>query len=154
MKGMSLVELLATIAVVAILMTAGAPTYSTFIKNQEASAMSAQLYSTLMYARSEAIKRNARIVVLPGDAVDYPDDTVHWLYGLYVMDGYSNEIRDNAFSTLSGSVALTMNGLYIIFDGKGQIESPKTFFIKVGTCIARVITVQSSGSIQMTSNSC
>ncbi|MEJ2669864.1 MAG: GspH/FimT family pseudopilin [Gammaproteobacteria bacterium] len=62
-SGMSLIELMATLAIAAILTAMAIPGYSTFIMNNRAVATFNTFTSALQYARSEAIRRNTNITV-------------------------------------------------------------------------------------------
>ena len=55
--GMTLVELMVTLAVAAILVSAALPSLSDMAANNRLSALNNQLVSSLNYARSEAVKR-------------------------------------------------------------------------------------------------
>lgn len=62
-NGFTLVELLIVIVIVAILASLAAPSFSSFMNNTRQSSAQSQLFADLNRARSEAIKRNARILV-------------------------------------------------------------------------------------------
>jgi type IV fimbrial biogenesis protein FimT len=64
-NGFTLVELLVTLALLAIMMGVAVPNMSQFLANQRVSAQATELLSSLAYARSEASKRNTNIVILP-----------------------------------------------------------------------------------------
>jgi len=61
--GFTLLELMITLAVAAILVTVAIPGFATFIANQHVKTASQELFSDLLYARSEAIKRNDQVTV-------------------------------------------------------------------------------------------
>jgi type IV fimbrial biogenesis protein FimU len=70
-KGFTLVELMVTIAVLAILVTVGIPSFISLINNTKADTESTDLYRALNYARLEAINRGASIRVTPSIANDW-----------------------------------------------------------------------------------
>ena len=88
--GFTTVELLVVIAIAAILATVGAPSFSTFLNNSKLSSTSSQLLNELTLARSEAIKRNARVLVCVRDAAGTNCGTgTNWAGGWLVC--YDNE---------------------------------------------------------------
>ncbi|MCL6416187.1 GspH/FimT family pseudopilin [Aestuariirhabdus sp. Z084] len=69
-RGFNLVEVMVTITVLAILVTLAAPSYTTFIADQQIKATSKEIVRNIQYARSEAVSRNAVITMgrTPGSA--------------------------------------------------------------------------------------
>lgn len=63
-RGFTLIELVVTVAIVAILATLAVPTMRDTVLNQQVKTAAFDVYSSLIYARSEAIKRNASINVV------------------------------------------------------------------------------------------
>lgn len=63
--GFTLAELLIVLAVLAIMLAAGAPHLGDFVRNQRVKTASIDLFSSLLLARSEAITRNTRVTVAP-----------------------------------------------------------------------------------------
>ncbi|WP_158592356.1 GspH/FimT family pseudopilin [Noviherbaspirillum sedimenti] len=61
--GFSLVELMVTLAIAAILLAVGVPSFRDFVLNQRVKTASSQIFYALTLARSEAIKRNAEVRV-------------------------------------------------------------------------------------------
>ena len=61
--GFTLVELMVTLSVAAILAAAAVPSYRSFIGSQRVRAASFDMTSVLLQARSEALKRNRAVTV-------------------------------------------------------------------------------------------
>ena len=62
-RGMTLVELLITLAVVAILASAAAPSLSDMLESNRLTAINNQIVSAIHYTRSEAIKRSMTVTM-------------------------------------------------------------------------------------------
>jgi type IV fimbrial biogenesis protein FimT len=82
-RGFTLVELIVTLAIVAVLLVFGVPGVRDMILNQRIKAVSSDLHLALLFARSEAIKRNGDVVITSGGAsVD-----VRWISGWRINSG-------------------------------------------------------------------
>lgn len=64
-RGFTLPEMLTVVAIVAILASVAAPAFSSMIAAARARSVSSELYASLSRARSEAIKRNAEVMLVP-----------------------------------------------------------------------------------------
>lgn len=62
-KGFTLIELLIVIAVLGITMIIAVPSYVSYLQTNRLKGATQQLYQSLYYARTEAIKRNATVYV-------------------------------------------------------------------------------------------
>lgn len=93
-RGLTLIELLVTLIVLSITLTAGAPALQRLVQGNHLRAEAARLISALNLARSEAILRNSPVSLCPGEAVP---DTVAACDGVFA-DGwiiFSNPDRDS-----------------------------------------------------------
>jgi len=82
LHGFTLVELMAVVSIIAILAMIAGPSFSNLIASQRATNASTDLYTALMTARSEAIKRNTKMTLqqksggwVNGWELVDPDDT-------------------------------------------------------------------------------
>lgn len=60
-QGLTLIELMVTLAVLAVVTTIAVPGFNTMIANNRALALGEDLAGALSYARTEAVKRGARV---------------------------------------------------------------------------------------------
>jgi type IV fimbrial biogenesis protein FimT len=109
-RGFTLVELLMVTVVFVILLSVGIPSFTNFIRNQRVKTASFDLFSTLVYARSEAITRNASVTVAPiGGA---------WASGWRVTDSGGTLLREE--QALSN---MTMTGpATVVYRGSGRLD--------------------------------
>jgi type IV fimbrial biogenesis protein FimT len=89
LDGFSAIELMITVAVIAITLTVAVPSLQTTIQNNKLAANTNQFVATLNFARSEAIKRGGRITIRKTSA--------NWESGWQVFTDIAN------FGTLNGN---------------------------------------------------
>ena len=86
--GFTLVELMVTLAVAAILMTAAVPAYQSVVSNNRLAKSSNEFKAFLMTARTEAIRMRRNVQITPDDS----DDWCQGADAVMVVDG-ANDIR-------------------------------------------------------------
>lgn len=125
--GFTLIELMVTIAIAVILMTVAVPGFVAFQRSSELTSIANNLLVSISMARTEAGKRNAPVLVVPGD---YGTD---WATGWVVFadnnrDGVYNSNGDTIISTqpappsyivMTGNGTTSENPSYIRYDGSG-----------------------------------
>ena len=93
-RGFTLIELMITLIVVAVLLTMGVPSMASYFDRQKIKAAGEQLYADLQLARSEAIARNTPIrihVAANGSAT--------WAYGVSNVDNCDLSVTDPTDAT-------------------------------------------------------
>ena len=73
-KGFTLLELLITITVLALIMTFGIPNLTGFFEKQRVTGAAQAFLSDIQYARAESIKQNTDVIIQVNEA--------QWCYGL------------------------------------------------------------------------
>jgi len=137
-KGFTIIEALLVIAILAILAAIGMPNLSTFILSQRLKSASFDIFSTLVYARSEAITRNGTVNVTPVGG--------NWSGGWTVIDAATG-------TTLRSQGALngiTMTGpASVSYAGMGRLNTAITSFSITATGVndsnSRCVSVDLSG---------
>ncbi len=92
-SGFTLIELLTTIAIIVVVLTLAAPSFTAFQRNSELTGVANTMLSSLTGARSEAMKRGRNTLVVPSaDCATWGDD---WTKGWVVF------VDNDASQTLS-----------------------------------------------------
>jgi len=93
--GFTLIEVLVVLALVSILMSLAAPSLAAMVNSMRLTVAVNSLFSSLMLARSEAIKRGARVVVCKSASGTACITTGGWEQGWIVFhDANNNGKRD------------------------------------------------------------
>jgi len=144
-KGFTLIELMITVMVSAILMAIATPYFRDFILGQRAKTAAYDLVSVLIYARSEAIKRNASVTVAPA--------TGGWQNGWSVLAGGSVLA---AHESLSGLTVAGPTGS-LIYNSSGRLaatSSPFSISATNSTATPQCVNVALSGLPTSLTGSC
>jgi len=88
--GFSLIELLVALSVMAILVGVAIPAYSNMLTSHRLTSQSNAFLSTLHLARSEAIKRNGRVVVCKSSSGESCASGGDWEQGWIVFHDINN----------------------------------------------------------------
>lgn len=112
-RGLTLIEVLTVLVVIAILAAIALPSLDNVLAAQRLRAAGTDLVSSLMLARSEAIKRNARVEVAPQSAGD-------WKSGWRVATLASAEQVDKK-DPLGLRVAVALAPAAIVYERNGRL---------------------------------
>lgn len=132
-------ELLIVLAIVGILTSLAAPSFSQFIKSQKIKSMATDLNASLSLARSEAVKRNKNVTLLPTTAGSW-------------QNGWQIEDPDNVGNNIqvhSAFAGLTVTGpASVIYRSSGRISgtaAPAFNLSAAGVSDQRCVSVDLSG---------
>lgn len=122
-SGYSLLELLITLAVLAVIITAGVPTFLNMLENSRATSAAQETYALLQYARSDALRAGeTRYVVWQQSeplwcvAVATTADC-DCLTETCAIDGVERRLDSEDFGQVSLVSAAFVSGSYTAFDG-------------------------------------
>jgi len=138
-KGFTLIELMLVMVVVAVVVAIAAPNLRSVVVTQRVKTVATDLHTDLTLARSEAIKRNAGVDVVPVN-------TANWAQGWSVRFGATVLSSQQAYP----EVTLTGPAASVSYLGTGRMSGTAavSFFIKATSypaVTARCIYVEPSG---------
>jgi len=135
-RGFTITELLIVVTIAGILMAAALPAYNDFVRNQRVKTASFDLFSSLVYARSEAVTRNGSVTVTPTGG--------NWASGWTVTEAGGTTLRSQ-----EALPSITITGpASVVYAGTGRLSAAVgTFTVTTtGTGITtRCITIDLSG---------
>lgn len=102
--GFSLIELMVVVALVAIFASLAAPSFSNFVSSQRVKTTAYDLATSLLLARSEALKRNQNVTVAPTDSA------AGWAGGWQVVANKSLGTETVATQSAASGVAFGSSG--------------------------------------------
>ena len=171
--GLTLIELMVTLAVAIILVAVGMPLFSGIVANNRAVAQTNSMVSALNLARSEAVRRGTPVAVcasttaLPTASPACATSSPVWTNGWFVfadddddgvVDGGETLLRMwDALPANATVTATTTGSAWLTFDNAGGAGSLHTLELNqsdaTGTA-ARCVTVTAPGNIRMNRGTC
>ncbi|WP_422446855.1 GspH/FimT family pseudopilin [Endozoicomonas sp. ALB091] len=134
--GVSLIELLVSLSIAAILIAASAPSMKTLIVNNRIDNVADELYGSLMLARSEAVKRQRTVSLCSTvDDLTCDESNAGWHHGWLIFtderdDGLLND-SDQVIRRVTGQselISILWNrGYSLRFNSRGQTRQAGTF---------------------------
>lgn len=158
-EGFTLLELVITVAIIAILTGIGTPSFRNIILNSRATAAADGLVSAIQLSRSESAKRLADVKICRADssATGCADDT-NWSNGWLVCASPCNNaaLVIRAWGSPASVTTLTSTSASgITFHGNGLGSTSANFYIAFGgTQEQRCVSVTQSGRIVVKRTAC
>ena len=151
-RGFTVVELLVVLAMIALLAALAMPALDNVLAAQRLRAAGTDLMSALLVARSEAVKRNVQVQVMPraGDA---------WGTGWRVVVVGVDEVIDDRTSP-GHRVEVTRAPARVVYDGNGRLVTFGVARVELMDAErapgvhGRCITVTASGLPRITQGAC
>lgn len=153
-RGFTLIELMVTIAVLAVVLGIAIPSFSNIVSSNRVDGGAQELYGALQLARSEAVKRRARVSICRSNA-DYDEcaDGDDWSAGWLMVTS------DDELLRVWEAQGLEIEGpsAGVTFLASGMVSSSEEFSITVPNCTGdqvREIKVRIVGSATLTRGAC
>ncbi len=160
-SGMTMAELLATLAIGAILISAGIPSYQSLVLSNAQTASVNEFIAGLSLARSEAITKNVRVTACTSKNGIACDATANWSDGWLVFADMDNDgtldaaepVLKTSGETSRLSTKSSEFTSFITFrpNGRAMVNTPRentgqfTFCDKRGASYAKTVIIETSG---------
>lgn len=136
-NGFSLIELMITVAVIAVVVALGAPSFTGTIQNNQLSSQVNAINGALSYVRTEAVKLNGDVSICSSSDQSNCNNTGLWEDGWVIFiddDGNGTRAAGETIlrvgEPLQGNNTLRLDGFSsanaITFDNQGRITSSGT----------------------------
>ena len=121
MWGFTLIELMVALAIVALLLLLGMPSFTTFVRNSEIRSTAESLVNGLRAASAEAANRNKKVTFELASAT-----AADWKFWVFEDDGVTKKDLQSYAKKEAGAsskIALTPAGqLTVTFNGLGRVD--------------------------------
>ena len=144
-RGFTLIELLTTLVVSSILLAMALPSFREFVQIQRGKATSYDLVNSLLFARSEAIKRN-NDVALTANASG-------WVNGWAVNTVPAGDVALVNHAAMDG-IEIANTATSLIYTGSGRLKAGVTPFQIKGGARTRCVRLDLSGMPVVTPGAC
>ena len=148
--GLTLVELMVTIAIAAILLGVGVPSFRAVIEANRVTTVTNDVVGALQFARSEAVRRGAAITVC--GSANGVDCNASWQGGWIARDGAGAVLR--VWPPMRGGVTVVPAGALaaplfggVVYQPLGNVQGAQCYTISLNANIRRV-NVGPAGRVQ------
>lgn len=172
-SGFSLIELMVTIAIVAILLAVAFPSFEGSLRSNRIATQTNELVASFALARSEALRNPGGAVICTSSDGDTCDAAATWNDGWIVWidvdgDGLKDLPEDRTLRAITSNDRLDLTGtaavgdpVFIAFDNRGRVRdgNRRDFVLQPDTCPAgvelrREMAVTPTGQFQTNKRSC
>ncbi|MFP4209434.1 MAG: GspH/FimT family pseudopilin [Wenzhouxiangella sp.] len=142
-RGLTLLELMITIAVLAILVTAGIPQFQRLIQSNQTTSGANDLLSSLQLARSESVRRGSPVTLCPSTDQSTCSGS-DWSVGWVVIDPADATAPIRVTESLPGNVAISTQVSAVNFNAVGTTADATSFVVAAGDQ-NRIVCLEPSG---------
>lgn len=148
--GFSMVELMITLAVLAILVAAAMPSFQTWILNIQVRNATESMTSGLQRARSEAVARNASVAYILGPGTSWTVKTVSPVATLDSRSSSEGSQKATVTPTPTAANTITFNSLGLVIPNADATDSLTQLDVSASGATAPLrVVISTSGSARM-----
>lgn len=130
-RGFTLIELMVTIAVLAIVIAIAAPSFTSVIQSNRTTALHHEILGALQLARSEAVKRRSDVIVCRSEDRVNCANGADWTVGWIVREVAGDVVK--VWDPVNG-MALTGPNAGLVFHSSGMAQSVTNFTTTTASC--------------------
>jgi type IV fimbrial biogenesis protein FimT len=150
--GFTLIELMTVVTIAIIMMAIAVPSFKNFIASQRVKSASYEISTTLLLARSEAIKRNTNVTIAPSTANTW---TAGWTVTAGAVTLQSQPAIDGITITTLAADGVTPASLAnVVFKGTGRQTGSVTYWQLAGSTTTRCVRLDTAGVATAKSGAC
>lgn len=165
-RGVTLIELMTAVVVLAILLGIGVPSFRNIMRENQIAAQSNNLLASLTLARSEAMKRGIRVsVCAANNDASACAGTANWSNGwILFADDFGSAGTLDASDTIlqkwpptADAVVVASEDASVTFARTGRAELARSFFVTKQGCTGeqlRTIDIAASGRVNLRRQDC
>jgi type IV fimbrial biogenesis protein FimT len=150
-RGFTAIEMMIVVVIVAILTAMAAPGMGKMLRNQRVKTAAFDVFASLNFARSEAVKRNTTVTMTPYNAAD-------WTAGWTITDSNGNVLKKERDKQVSSNEMVMTGPASVVFARTGRLANaavPKFNISTPGTNMqVRCVSVDLSGRPLTTEATC
>ena len=142
-RGFTLIELIASMVLVAMITAFGVPMFERLITNNRLTAQANSFLSALLYARTEAVKRGVRVTLCKSNDGTTCTTSGHWSQGWIAFTDTTSDAQvqtDQGETILRSGIALTD---VFSFSGSGSVADYISYLPLGRTQMVDGVTMQS-----------
>lgn len=159
-RGLTLIELLMTVAVAAILLAIAGPSFQQALNSNRLSSVANELTGAVQLARAEAVRANRRVTLCQSaDGSACGHETAIWAGWILFVDSNADGTRDNTEPVIKGgtfdapvvvtsSANISATEEKITFRGDGTARGADNQTLLTGTLSVCVATVQPAENVR------
>jgi type IV fimbrial biogenesis protein FimT len=159
-RAFTLIELMVTITVLAVVIGLAAPSFSSMLRENRLAALSTEVQGALQLARSEAVKRHENITVCRSNAAQTAcENGTNWGAGWLItrMNGANVQVL-KIWAPVQGTVVTGPNaGITFRSNGMSSSAAAQNWSVTDSSCSSnqkRTISVNITGSATLSKGAC
>lgn len=122
-RGVSLIELMIGLALLAFVLMIGVPAFGTFLQNQKLREAATTTFAEAMYARAEAVRLNANVQLV---FTDVEPDITNFTDATASTSGRNLLVRGNVYNPATGQLNQKILDVKLQREGSGQTDVSAT----------------------------